>query len=219
MSPTAAPPGTGGSVTPPPHWWSRAWDRLSIYLPVLLMGGLALLSYWLVRLAPVPEAVVAARPLSHEPDYFMRDFALRTFDAAGQLRQELRGTEVRHYPDTGALEVDDARVRSLGERGGLTTAQARRLNTDADQRVYALQGQVQVVREAHTRADGQAQPRLEFRGESLTVDTGTDRLTSDTPVEMWRGGDRLLADRLDYDDRNQVADLQGRVRVTLNPRP
>ena len=28
----------------------RFWDRLSIYLPVLLMGALALGSYWLLRM-------------------------------------------------------------------------------------------------------------------------------------------------------------------------
>ena len=32
----------------------QAWDRFSLYLPVLLMGLLALGTWWLVRNAPVP---------------------------------------------------------------------------------------------------------------------------------------------------------------------
>ena len=33
------------------------WDQVSIYLPVLLMGLLALASYWLLRATPAPEAL------------------------------------------------------------------------------------------------------------------------------------------------------------------
>ena len=55
----------------------RAWERLSLYLPVLLMGLLALGTWWLVRNAPQPQPAVVERPVSHEPDYFMRDFAAR----------------------------------------------------------------------------------------------------------------------------------------------
>ena len=40
----------------------RGWDRLSIYLPVVLMGLLALGSYWLLRATPEPELPVAERP-------------------------------------------------------------------------------------------------------------------------------------------------------------
>ena len=33
----------------------RGWDRLSIYLPVVLMGLLAMGSYWLLRATPEME--------------------------------------------------------------------------------------------------------------------------------------------------------------------
>jgi hypothetical protein len=63
---------------------SRPWagalllDHLSIYLPVILMGVLALGTYWLVRTTPVFRRPQQAP--RHEPDYFMRDFAVKTFD-------------------------------------------------------------------------------------------------------------------------------------------
>ena len=50
------------------------WDRVSIYLPVLLMGALALGTYWLVRNSPVFNAPEAAKEARHESDYFMRLF-------------------------------------------------------------------------------------------------------------------------------------------------
>lgn len=220
MSPLS-PLSTGPKAlaTPPPRWWVRASDRLSIYLPVLLMGGLALGSYWLVRNAPVPEAPAPDRPLAHEPDYFMRDFAVRTFTPEGRLLNELRGREVRHFPDTRTLEVDEARMRAFNPQGRLTTATTARLSSNADQTVYRLQGQVHVVREAHSPTNGGSQPRLEFLGETLTVDMQGDRITSEQPVQMLRGPDRINADSLRYDDRQRLADLQGRVRAVLAPRP
>ena len=32
--------------------FGRAWDRISIYLPVILMAVLALATYWLARTTP-----------------------------------------------------------------------------------------------------------------------------------------------------------------------
>ncbi len=188
----------------------RLWDRLSIYLPVLLMGALALGSYWLLRATPVPPEPTPQRAPSHEPDYYMRGFAVKTFDARGQLQNELRGTEIRHYPDTDTLEVDEARIRSFGASGELTTARARRVTTNAEQTVYELTGEAVVVRGSV--------PPVEFRGEQLRILVQQDRIESSRPVLLIRGNDRITADRLRYDDTLRLADLEGRVRATLAPR-
>ena len=86
--------------------WSRlprAWDRVSIYLPLLLMGGLALGTYWMVRNAPASGNTETARPVVHKPDYFMRNFNIKTYDEAGMLKSEIYGVEARHYPDDDTL--------------------------------------------------------------------------------------------------------------------
>jgi lipopolysaccharide export system protein LptC len=188
----------------------RLWDRLSIYLPVLLMGALALGSYWLLRATPMPPEPPPERAPSHEPDYYMREFAVKTFDVRGELQNELRGAEIRHYPDTDTLEVDEARIRSFNASGELTTARARRVTTNADQTVYDLTGEAVVVRESV--------PRVEFRGEQLRILVQQDRIESSQPVLLIRGNDRITADRLQYDDASRQANLQGRVRATLAPR-
>jgi lipopolysaccharide export system protein LptC len=188
----------------------RLWDRLSIYLPVLLMGALALGSYWLLRATPMPPEPPPERAPSHEPDYYMREFAVKTFDVRGELQNELRGAEIRHYPDTDTLEVDEARIRSFNASGELTTARARRVTTNADQTVYELTGEAVVVRESV--------PRVEFRGEQLRILVQQDRIESSQPVLLIRGIDRITADRLQYDDASRQANLQGRVRATLAPR-
>jgi lipopolysaccharide export system protein LptC len=217
-APSLPPPiATGGA--PKASRLGRWWDRLSIYLPVLMMGLLALASYWVVSQAPKPEPPRPQRPASSEPDYFMQDFAVRTFAADGSLQSELRGAALRHYPGTDRLEVDQVELRSVNPEGRLTTARAQRLLTNDEQSFYTLTGDVVIVREAQRLADGRTLPRLEFRGQALTYFVTEERLESDQPVVMLRGTDRVSADRLRYAEDTRQADLQGRVRATLNPRP
>lgn len=183
------------------------------------MGLLAMGSYWVVKQAPEPESPRPPRPVSQDPDYFMRSFSVRTYAADGSLKSEIRGSELRHYPATNTVEVDNAQVRAVDETGRVTTARARRLLTNDEQSLYTLSGDVWVIQEAHTLPSGQRAPRLEFRGQTITVLVEEDRLTSDQPVVMMRDRDQIEADRLDYDNRVRRADLTGRVRATLASRP
>jgi lipopolysaccharide export system protein LptC len=201
--------------------WARygawVWDQSSIYLPVLLMGALAMGSYWVVRQTPQGTETPVERPASSEPDYTMRDFALRTFGVDGQLRTELTGREIRHYPQTDTTVVDDARVREFGPDGRLITAQARELWTNGEQTEYRLKGDVRIVQ--GSQAPTPSSPRTEFEGQALTLYTDEDRVVSPEAVTLTRGADRLSADRMTYDQSSGQAQFQGRVRATLATLP
>lgn len=195
----------------------RAWDRLSIYLPIILMGVLALGTYWLVRSTPVFEAPQADKPQKHEPDYQMQKFSVKTFDVAGRLRSEVFGVEARHYPDTDTLEIDQARIRSFNQKGHLTTATANRALTNSDGSEVQLIGNAVVVREAAVDTSGEPLPRMSFRGEFLHAFLDTERVKSHKPVELTRGNDQFTADSMEFDNFEQVMQLRGRVRGTLVP--
>ena len=192
-----------------------AWDRASIYLPIILMGVLALGTYWLVRSTPVFMLPEAPRPPSHEPDYFMKNFTVKTFDAAGKLKSEVSGAQAKHFPDTDTLEIDGARIRSFDAQGHLTTVTANRALTNADASEVQLMGNARAVREAV--AGLKPVPRMEFKGEFLHAYMKTERLKSDQPVELSRGTDRFMADSMDYDNLKQIIELRGRVRGLLVP--
>lgn len=196
-----------------------AWERLSLYLPVILMGVLALATYWLVRNTPLLLAPELAAPAQHEPDYFMRKFAVKMFDGTGRLKSEVVGTDVRHYPDTDTLEIDAASIRAFDPQGRVTTASARRALSNGDASDVQLFGDAHVVREAGLDPSGQAQPHMEFRSEFLHALMNGQRIKSDKPVQLIRGGDRLTADTLDFDNPGRVLLLQGRVKGTLSPAP
>lgn len=192
-------------------------DRVTIYLPIIVTFALALGTYWLVRNAPkLLEATAKEAPV-HEPDFFMRDFVIKNFLPNGELRSELFGTEGRHYPDNDTLEVDQVRLRAVSPEGLTTRATANRGLSNGDGSEVQLFGNAVVVREAAKTASGRPVPRLEFRGEFLHAYLDTERVKSDRPVTLMRGGDQFTADRLDYDNLSGVANLQGRVRGVLMP--
>lgn len=205
-----------------PSPWMRVrglWERSAVYLPVILMGLLALGTYWLARNTPLAGPAETQRVATHDADSFMRGFSIKTFDASGRLKSEVFGTEARHYPDTDTVEIDQPRIRSFNARGELTVAQARRALSNGDGSEVQLMGDAVVTREASTDAQGHARPRLEFRGEFLHAFLDTERVKSHKPVELTRGNNRFTAESLDFDNLDQVLQLQGRVRGTLAPGP
>ncbi|QIL45395.1 LPS export ABC transporter periplasmic protein LptC [Acidovorax sp. HDW3] len=195
----------------------RSWDRLSLYLPVLLMGLLAMGTWWLVRSAPRPPRPDVATVLRHEPDYSLRDFSVKTFGANGQLQSELQGQIGHHYPDTDTLEIEQVQMRSISPEGRVTTAHARRGLSNADGSEVQLFGDAVVTRAAQQLPDGRVLPRLQFEGEFLHAWTQDERVRSHLPVTLQRGTDRFTADRMDYDNMAQQMQLQGRVHGVLQP--
>lgn len=196
----------------------RLWEQLALYLPVVMMGLLALGTYWLVRNAPGAPTPAEPAVVTQSADYFMRRANVKTFDADGRLKTEIAGTEARHFPHNKILEIDNVRVRSLGPDGRLTTATAQRgLSNDAGNEVQLI-GDAVVVREAITLPDGRMLPRLEFRGEFMHVFTDKEQVRSHLPVTLRRGNDEFKGDTFSYDNLDQVAELRGRVKAFMVPR-
>lgn len=198
-------------------WLRLLLDRLTLYLPVLLMAALAMATYWLVRSTPIARGPEAVALVQHLPDYFMRQFAVKTFDGEGRLKSEVTGAEARHFPDTDTLEIDQVLIRSFDPQGHLTTATARQALTNGDASEVTLTGNARVVRGATVSAAGKVQPELTFAGEYLHAFMDSERVISHQPVVLTRGQDRFSADRLDFDNKQRVVQLDGRVKGRLVP--
>lgn len=198
--------------------WAIGRNQMSTWLPALMMMLFALGTWWLVRSAPKIPIPNGTKAVSQEPDYFMREFAVRSFDATGRMTSELIGSEGHHYPATDTLEVTQPRLRSFDELGRPTVATARRGVSNADGSEVKLYDDAVVVREAAPKAGGGETPRLQFRGDYLHAFVNEDRVQSDQPVELMRGEDRFTGDSFSYDKRSGVANLTGRVRGVIQPK-
>ena len=208
----------GGFIERPPsrRMLRAGWEFASVYLPVILMGIIALGTYWLARNTPTAEPARAPQKVTHEPDSYMRHFSVQTFDPSGRLKNEVHGDEARHFPDTDTVEIDGPRMRSIGKDGGVTIASAARAISNGDASEVQLIGNAVVTRE--TPPDDPHKPRLEIRGEYLHIYVNTERITSNRPVEIIRGNDRLSGDTLSFDNATDVLEMGGHVHGTVAPR-
>ena len=194
----------------------RVWDRVSVYLPLVLMGLMAMSTYWLVRNTPFLGGDTFEEAPRHVPDYFMQDFSVRVFGQDGKLKSEMLGTEGRHFPDTDTLEVDDIRVRMLNAEGRLTTATAKRGVINADASEVQLFDKAVVIRDGLNKNDVQA--RTELRSDFFHIVVNTEEIRTHLPVELKRGhSDTFSANKMAYDNLSRTLELTGRVRGVLSP--
>ncbi|GAB4211455.1 MAG: hypothetical protein Fur007_01780 [Rhodoferax sp.] len=190
----------------------RALEQVWLYLPVLIMGLLALSTYWLVRNTPGLESVSAQpRSLPPGPDYDMLGMAVKSYDAQGLLKSEVRGARAQHFPSDGRLEIDAVMVHAFDTAGRLLVASAQHAQTDRSGQQVALRGTVRLVRAAGPRGP------ISLAGEQLHIDLERQRVRADQPVTFTHGTDRFMADRMDYDHAQRRVVLQGRVRGVMNP--
>lgn len=192
----------------------RSLDRLTLYLPLVVMALLAMGSWWLVRSMPDVWGGASETPVRKDPDYHLENFSTQVFDAQGRRIREVRGDKARHYPDSDELHIDGVRFSATNEEGVEVHGSARQGVATGDGERVTLIGQAHVLRPAHKDV-----PRTEFFGERLVALQKQEKLLSDEPVEIWRDSDRFNAQTLDFDMKSGQYQLSGRVRGILQPKP
>jgi lipopolysaccharide export system protein LptC len=193
-------------------WHLRLQGTLSAYLPLLLMALLALGTWWLVKNAPRPAAAPEERAVSTEPDYTMTQFVVSRFDAQGRVTLRIEGAQLRHFPDTDQIEIDDATIRAFAPDGRVTLARAKKAVGSGDGSELQLQGRAEV-----TSQDAAGVPLL-MRSEFLHAYLLLERVKSNQPVRVQHGGADLQAAGLDYDHAAARLDLKGPLRAVLPAR-
>jgi lipopolysaccharide export system protein LptC len=190
----------------------RTLDRLTIYLPLILFGLLALGSWWLVRSMPELLPPGTDKLLRVEPDYRLEKFTVKSFDISGRMTREISGQSATHFPAKQELHIQNIRLFAENELGARLQAQARLgVLKEPEQRVE-LSGDVLAVRAADKKG-----PRVTLKGEAVTALMDEERLVSSVPVEIVRGGDVFTSENMDFDIRHGHYELQGRVKSVLSP--
>lgn len=124
----------------------RSLDQLSLYLPAILMAVFALGSWWLVRSLPNLLNETSVKSERYEPDYYLEQFSVKSFDKQGRLSREVSGHRAKHYPDTDTLEISNVTLRrqnANGQRDDIFSANSMVLNNKTSE--YELTGQVRGV--------------------------------------------------------------------------
>jgi lipopolysaccharide export system protein LptC len=206
--PEVAPTGIP-AARPRPALSYRLQQALASYLPLLLMGLLALMTAWLVQHTPTPDGPTAPRAVREAADYTMTGFAIQRFGPDGREILRIAGDRLRHFPLSDQLEIEGVRVHAVAPDGRLTDAVARRALVIGDGSEVQLLGGAQVVSQLGA---GEA---LEVKGEFLHAFVRLGRLRSQQPVLVRRGASVTQAGGLDYDHHERQLTLLGPVRVTV----
>lgn len=208
LTAVAAPPASRNA------WLHRVLAPLTTYLPLLLMGVLALGTWWLVKNTPLLTPEGPAKAVRHEPDYTMHQFSVHRFAPDGRLKAQMQGDTLRHYPNNDTIEVDQLRLLSFGPTGHVTRASAKQALSNGDGSEVQLKGQARVQRDAREGEEASV-----FTSEFLHAFFDTEEVRSHLPVVLQRGTTVVAGDSLNYDNLNRVVSVNGRVRATFAPTP
>ena len=206
-----APPSATEPRTSGVPWFLRLRDALASYLPLLLMALLAMATWWLVKNSPRPPAAVEAKAPSSDPDVVMSRFALERFDAQGRLKLRIEGAQLRHFPDTDRVEIDQSQIQAFAPDGRVTRATSARAWGAGDGSEFQLEGGAEVV-----STDDQGE-LVQMRSEFLHTFVQLQRVQTHLPVTVLSGGAELRAAGLTYDHAQGKLELKGPVKSMLQP--
>jgi lipopolysaccharide export system protein LptC len=211
----------GGPARPPPGqpprprvpWTFALRQAVSSYLPLLLMALLAAGTWWLVKNTPQPPGPAAKKAERQAPDYTMSDFSVTRFGPDGRVVLRIDGAQLRHFPATDRMEVEQVRIHAIGPDGRVTDAQAQRALVNGDATEVQLIGGAQVISRLPNA------PPLEIRSEFLHGFVRFERVRTHLPVEVLHAGSRFRAGGLDYEHLQGQLQLAGPVKLVLQPGP
>ncbi|CAG0977969.1 hypothetical protein BURK1_01584 [Burkholderiales bacterium] len=195
-------------------------DRLTAWSPVLLLGGLAALTYWLdAQVLSAPDAASGAP--RHEPDMYIENFRAVSLGPDGKPRQSMSAKRAVHYGDDQTSEFTEPSLELTepGRPGLALTARHGKLSANREDAWFS--GDVRAVREAPSgaAADGTPGGRLTLTTEELHVDTRQERFSTDKAVTIEEPRGIIRGVGLDYDNIAKTARLRSQVSGTMQPRP
>ncbi|KQW46757.1 hypothetical protein ASD88_08420 [Pelomonas sp. Root662] len=182
------------------------------------MAFLASGTWWLVKNTPLIDEPGELAPPRHIPDYRMANFEIQRIGADGRLNVQVAGAELRHYPDTDTVEIDQVRVRAIAPDGSLAIAEAKRALSNGDGTDMQLIGNVH-VRRLPAGAGENAVPQMEMRGEFVQALSNSEILRSHLPVTIRQGGSTLNAQNFEYRHLTGQVSFTGRAQGQIVSKP
>ena len=181
--------------------------------PLVIIGLLAGLTFWLERASEVDDAGSRANR-RHEADFFVDRFTLRRFGPEGELQHSLTATRMLHYPDDDTTTVSDPHLTYFG--ASTTTVTSNSAWLDKDGKHVRLDEDVRVVRAATEDA-----PETIMTTSVLFVTPDDELAQTDAPVTITQGKSIVHGVGLEANNKTHIAILSGPVRGTFyrNPTP
>lgn len=192
----------------------KGWANVLLnQVPLVLMTLLTIASFIVLKQAPSYDAKVIDAPLSHNSDYFLRQFVTTEFMATGALRAVVQGAQGSHSPATKTLTVNQIAFSTISNEANFVGSANQGVMIDSTEQL-TLRSQVVINKRLKNTASG-TESNTHFEGEHLVLRTNPDSVTSNSPVRIQSGGNTTTADSLQYDKTPDLLQLKGRVKLRV----
>lgn len=194
-------------------------DRLISWSPVLLLGGLAALTYWLDAQVQPPARRIDGMS-RHDPDLFLVNFRAINFDVDGSAKETLAAKRGEHFPDDDSAELAGPmlRITQPGKPTFTVTADRGRITGDRENAYFS--GHVEARREADTgdAAAGRAPTGpITLTTDYLHVTPKSERAETDRPVTIREPRGTIESVGMTLDNKSKTLKLKSRVAGTFEP--
>lgn len=192
-------------------------DRITAWSPVMLLGALAALTWWLDAQVQ-PQAPRRDGSARHDPDLFAEGFRAVSMDAKGRPIQAIAGRRALHYADDQTIEVIDPMLaQTEADRPAMRLTAARAL-LSGDRKEVTFIGNVRAVREAgRTTPGAEAAGPVTVTTEYLHVIPDRELARTDKAVTIEEPRGIIRSVGLELDNKAKTLKLHSGVRGTLQP--
>ena len=199
---------------------ARLVDRLIGWAPLLLLGALAVLTWWLD--AQINEPGNGRNGDGrHDPDLIIEGVRAVELDADGNAVQTLAARRASHFPDDGTVEFDAPNFTTSQPGRPAFTVQAEHGRMSGDRENAYFEGNVRATRAADKGADAsdadQASGPITLSTEFLHVIPKADRAQTDKPVTIEEPRGIIRATGLVLDNQAKTLKFNADVRGTMAP--
>ena len=164
---------------------SRALLRL---MPLILMGALTLLTFWLVQKNTPPEKSTIERVRLHEPDYTIKNGALSALNELGNTKYRILGNKVTHYDDDASIDILTPRMRLFQAEKAPVTVKADTGHLDGDLTILDLFDNASIFRPAQAASESQpATLRMLASSSYFKVLINDDIIETNRPITLEQG--------------------------------
>ena len=191
-------------------------------MPLILMGGLTLATFWMVQKNQPAEKSMLERVRLHEPDYIITDGALSALNEMGSTKYRVLGKKVTHYDDDASIDIEFPRMRLFQPGKAPITVKADTGHLDGDLTILDLIGNASIFRPAQpANASEPAGSRMLATSSYYKVLINDDIIETDKPITLEQGMSVMQStDGGIFNNIEQSMTLSGQVkgRIERGPR-
>ena len=190
-------------------------------MPLILMGALTLMTFWLVQKNTPPESSMLERVRLHEPDYIIKDGTLSALNEQGNTKYRILGNKVTHYDDDASIDIDAPRMRLFQPDKPPVTVKSDTGHLDGDLTILELIDNASIFRPAQAAtATEPATLRMLASSSYYKVLINDDIIETDRPIRLEQGMSIMhSSDGGTFNNIQQSMTLSGQVKGRIERAP